>query len=141
MSEVERRPGGVETELVEVKGRLGNVEARLESVETGVTELRGEVQKLRVLGEHTAGRVTLVAEVQTRHGERLETHGQMLEQIARALEPMKVVPGAVQQIARDMGFLKDFIQRVAPEHEARITELEKGAGVPERPSLGGGGRE
>ena len=97
----------------------------LDPVEKRLSSIEQEVRKLRVLGEHTADDVKLVAEVQTRHAERLDEHGQMLRQISAALEPMKVVPAAVQQIARDVGFLKDFIQRVVPEHEARLGDLEK----------------
>lgn len=117
--------------MSEVEVRLGNVEAQVASVKKDVGDLRDEVQKLRVLGERTASDVKLVAEVQTRHGERLDAHGQMLEQITRALEPMKVVPGAVQQIADDMRVLKDFVQRVSPEHEARIADLENKVRVTE----------
>jgi uncharacterized coiled-coil protein SlyX len=91
-----------------VEERLDKVEERLGSVEKGVNELRGEVQKLRVLGEQNTSDIKLVAEVQARHGEKLE-------EITKALEPL----------AR----IDNFVRLVAHDHEVRIKRLEKHTGI------------
>ena len=69
--------------------------------------VRGEVQKLRVLAEANESQIKLVAEVQARHGEKLD-------ELTKAVEP----------IAR----IEYFIETVATEHELRLRELEKRVG-------------
>jgi hypothetical protein len=108
--------------MPDVGERLDNVEQRLGTVETGLKEVREEVRDLRmevgglreevgglrVLGEKNAEDIKKVAEVQTHHGEKLDD-------IVRALEPL--------------GEIHDFIRRAAPNHELRIEELEKRTGI------------
>ena len=108
--------------MTDVNGEpVDPVEKRLSSIER-------EVGNLRVLAEANEHTIKLIAEG---HGAKLDSHSKKLDDIVKALEPMKVVPAAVQQIAHDMGLLKDFIQRVIPEHEARLTDLERRSGVRE----------
>jgi len=57
-----------------------------------------------VLKEENARRLRLIAEVQVHHGN-------VLQQIVRDVEPLKVLPG--------------LLQRVVHDHERRITALEK----------------
>jgi chromosome segregation ATPase len=131
LKEVEQRLGSVETGLKGVDQRLGSVETglkkvdrRLGSVETGLNDvrkevggLRGEVSRLQILGEKNTEDVKKVAEVQAYHGDKLDEHGRKLDQVIRALEPLNDV--------------RDFIHRVAPNHETRIQELEKRTGIQE----------
>ena len=95
--------GGLRGEVGELRGEVGGLRGE-------VGGLRGEVQKLRVLGEDNAREIKLVAEVQGRHGERLD-------EIVKALEPLAGIDS--------------FVRLVAGEHERRIQELEKRAGVRE----------
>ena len=73
-------------------------------------DLRDELQKLRVLWEQNATDLKRIAEVQVQHGNKLD-------EIAKALEPL----------AR----LDAFVQLVAREHETRITDLERHTGIRE----------
>jgi hypothetical protein len=108
MPENGERPDSVE--------RLGAVETGLNEVRAEVGGLRGEVgglrrkvNGLRVLGEKNAEDIKKIAEVQSHHGDKLDA-------IVKALEPL--------------GDLYDFIRRVAPNHELRIQALEKHTGMP-----------
>ena len=98
---IEKRLGSVEKQVTELRGDFGGLRGE-------VGELRGEVHKLRVLGEETDRRLTLVAEVQGRHGAKLDG-------ISKALEPLAEI--------------HDFVRLVAHDHEHRIAELEKRTGV------------
>ena len=156
LGKVEGRLELVEGRLESVEGRLESVEGRLESVETKVDALDGklatldgklatldgkvgglaqDVQKLRVLGEDNAREIKLFGEAQARHGELLQQHGVTLDRIVKGdIEPFIDLRAAVQQIAQAVTPLKDirdFMDRVTGEHEARISELEKRVGVPE----------
>src|SRR5687767_9008331 len=90
------RCGGGGLRMAEVVERLDGVERRLTSVETGLSnlrgevgELRGEVQKLRILGEKNTTDIQQIAEVQVQHGNRLD-------EIAKALEPLARLDAFVQ---------------------------------------------
>jgi len=77
--------------------RFGKVDERFGTLET-------EVQKLRVLEEANATQIKQIAEVQGHHGQKLQ-------QLIEAVEPLKGLP--------------DFVARIADDHEHRITALEK----------------
>jgi archaellum component FlaC len=103
--------------LEKVEQRLTSVESGLEGVHGEVRGLRGdvggltsEVHALRVLGEQNTTDIKRVAEVQTRHGKKLD-------EITKALEPLNEI--------------RDFVRLVASDHEHRIQELEKRTGIPE----------
>ena len=88
---------------------------RLRAVEKGQASVEEAVGKLRVLEEENARTIKLIAEG---HGATLDSHSAKLDsldarfnEVFKALEPL-------QQI-------KDFIERVADNHEVRITALEK----------------
>src|SRR5262245_25263902 len=101
--------------MPELGERLDGAERRLERVETGVNDLRKEVNGLRILGEKNLSDIKKMAEVQSHLGERLDDHGQKLDAILKALEPLS-----------DM---QDFIRRIAPDHEHRLRALEKPRGI------------
>jgi len=77
--------------------------------------VKDDVHGLRVLYEHHDTQITTIAEVQAHHGRKLEEHSQLLREIKTELEPL-----------RD---LRDFVKRIADEHEGRIGALEKHTGL------------
>jgi hypothetical protein len=72
-----------------------------------VDTLDEDVQRLRVLGEENTRQIKLIAEVQVHHGN-------MLQEIVKIVEPLKVLP--------------DLFRDVAQDHARRITVLERRAG-------------
>ena len=71
------------------------------------------------------GDLRSLALVVDRHSQQLDTHGRLLAEIKEQLTPMKDI--------------KDFMQRIADEHERRITDLERHTGLhpqapPNRPA-------
>ena len=117
LDNVERRLGGVETGLTGLREEVGGLREEVGGLreEVGglreeVGGLRGEVTSLRILGEKNTEDIKKIAEVQ-------EHHGQKLDDIVEALKPLSEI--------------HDFVQRVAPNHEARIRELERRAGIPQ----------
>lgn len=131
LDKVEERLGSVEKKVDVLDGKVAALDGKVTALDGKVAVLATDVQKLRVLGEENERQLKVVAEVQARHGERLDEHSRMLEKITRDIEPLKVLPAAVQQIAKDMAPLRDVMERITHDHEARITELEKRAGVRE----------
>ena len=115
MADVGGRLGAVEEGLTAVETRLGSVETAVQDLRGDLGKLRGEVGKLRVLGEENAGRITVIAEVQSHHGKLLAQHGAKLDEIADALRPLASIDA--------------FIKLVAHDHELRLTDLEKRAGI------------
>ena len=105
---VEQRVGSVETALKEVRDEVGGLRGEVGGLRGEVGGLRGEVNQLRILGEKNTEDIGRVAEVQAHHGTKLDD-------IARALEPLAET--------------RDFIRRIAPNHEVRIEELEKHTGI------------
>lgn len=104
----------------------------IDPVEKRLSVIEREVGKLRVLAEANEHTIKLIAEG---HGAKLDSHsakldahsatldahsatlarhGRKLDQIIKALAPL-------QQI-------RDFIERVAGEHDQRISDLEKRMG-------------
>jgi hypothetical protein len=77
-----------------VKQRLDKHDERFESLDS-------EVQKLRILEEANSDRISVIADVQSQHGEKLD-------EIVKTLVP-----------------LKDFVMRVVDDHAHRIAQLEK----------------
>jgi hypothetical protein len=80
-----------------------------------VRALKNDVGGLRVLYEHHGAQIQAIAEVQAHHGGQLDAHGQLLREIKAELAPL-----------RD---LRDFVKRIADEHEHRLTALEKHTGI------------
>ena len=91
--------------------RLGAVENRLGAVEKELTSLGRDVAKLRILEEENARTIKLIAEG---HGAKFDSLGRRLDDVFTAVKPL-------QQ-------MKDFFERVADDHELRITALEKREG-------------
>jgi hypothetical protein len=91
---------------------------RLGAVEKELTSLGRDVGKLRVLAEENASTIRLIAEG---HGAMLDSHSRKLDSLGRRLDDVFTALEPLQQI-------KDFIERVADEHELRITALEKREG-------------
>jgi hypothetical protein len=90
----------------------------LGAVEKELTSLGRDVGKLRVLAEENASTIRLIAEG---HGAMLDSHSRKLDSLGRRLDDVFTALEPLQQI-------KDFIERVADEHELRITALEKREG-------------
>jgi hypothetical protein len=97
------------------------VAKRLSSIERAVG-------KLRVLAEENESRIKLIAEghgaqldshgaILASHSAKLDSHSRKLDEIIEALEPLPQI--------------RDFIERVAGEHDQRLTDLEKRVGIRE----------
>ena len=103
LDKVEQRLESVETGLEKVRTEVGDLRTEVDGLRTDVGGLRTEVRALRVLGEANADAIKKVADVQLHHGEKLE-------EIVKALEPLAE--------------LHAFIRVVVPDHERRIKALE-----------------
>lgn len=103
MDSFERRLDTLGTDVRGLRGEVGELRGE-------VGELRGEVHSLRVVVENHDSQIRLIAEVQAHHGNRLEEHGRLLREIKQDLGPL-----------RD---LRDFVARIADDHEQRIKALE-----------------
>ena len=99
--------------FAQVDQRFAQVDQRFAQVDQRFDTLETEVRKLRVLGEENATQIKQIAEVQAHHGSVLDEHGAALKRIEEALEPLKVLPAAIQTCFRDLS-----------DHERRITALE-----------------
>ncbi len=112
MPDVDERLARVEQRLdsllEHIDERFAQVDQRFAQVDQRFDSLEAEVRGLRILGEQNATDIKRVAEVQANHG---EVHGAALQRIEKALEPLMVLPAA--------------IQNVLPDHERRITSLEQ----------------
>ena len=93
----------VRTEVGDLRTEVGGLRTEVDGLRTDVGGLRTEVHALRVLGEANADDIKKVADVQVHHGEKLE-------EIVKALEPLAE--------------LHAFIRVVVPDHERRIKALE-----------------
>ena len=82
------------------------------------TSLEKDVAKLRILAEENAGTLRLITEG---HGAMLDSHSAEVRSLGRRLDKVFVALEPLQLI-------KDFIERVADDHELRITALEKREG-------------
>ena len=102
---------------------------RPEAVETNKTSLEESVAKLRVLEEENARIIKLSAEG---HGARLDSlsatlnsHSTTLNSHSAKLDSLSGKINKVITALEPLNQIKDFIERVADEHELRITALEK----------------
>jgi chromosome segregation ATPase len=100
---VDERFVQVDHRFNQVDQRFEQVDQRFEQVDRRFGSLESEVQKLRILAERNADQITQIAEVQAHHGDKLQ-------QLVDAVEPLRG--------------LRDFVERVAHDHEHRITALE-----------------
>ena len=103
VGELRTEVGGLRTEVGGLRTDVGGLRTEVGSLRTDLGGLRTEVNKLRVLGETNADDIKKIAEVQVHHGQKLE-------EITRALEPLAE--------------LHKFIRVVVPDHERRIKALE-----------------
>lgn len=87
----------------EVTQRLDKVDERFTKVDERFTNVDQRFTQLQVLVEDSASQIKLVAEVQAHHGN-------VLDEIKEAMEPLKGLRPLFEQVARD--------------HEKRITALE-----------------
>ena len=104
MNEADDRLAGVEQRLDDIAGDV-------QVLKDDVQVLKNDVRGLRVLSEHHDEKIQKIAEVQAHHGRKLDEHGRLLQDIRDQLAPL-----------RDM---RDFVQRVAENHEQRIAALEE----------------
>ena len=93
----------MDEQFAKVNERFAQVDQRFAHVDQRSGSLEAEVSKLRLLAEENAAQLKQIAEVQVHHGEKLQ-------QLVEAVEPLKD--------------LRDFVERVAHDHERRITALE-----------------
>ena len=105
LGEVRTRLDKHDERFDQIDERFDRIDDRFKKGDARFDSLASDVQKLRILGEKNADAIKLIAEVQARHGEKLD-------EIATAIEPLKG--------------LRDVVQQVAGNHERRITALEKG---------------
>ena len=115
MPEENERFGGVEKRLDDMAGAIGALTKDVIGLKQDVTGLKQDVGALRVLYEHHDEQIRTIAEVQAHHGTQLEEHGKLLHEIRDELAPI-----------RD---LRDFVRRVAENHEARLSTLERHTGL------------
>lgn len=104
LAQVDQRFAQVDQRFAQVDERFAQVDQRFAQVDGRFDALTAEVQKLHVLWEENSAQIKLVAEVQARHG-------QVLQQLVDAVEPLRVFP--------------DLFKQVAQDHERRITALER----------------
>ena len=98
----------------ELRGQIGEVRDGLQAQGQQLDRLQSEMGVVR-------SDLRGLARVVDRHSHQLDTHGRLLAEIKEQLAPMKDI--------------KDFMQRVADEHERRITDLERHTGLhPQTPS-------
>jgi chromosome segregation ATPase len=102
-NQIDERFNQIDQRFDQMDERFKKVDERFGTMDTRIDSLESETHKLRVLEEANSELIKVIAEVQSRHGEKLD-------ELAKGLEPLKD--------------LRDFIQRVAEDHERRITELE-----------------
>ena len=95
-----------------VSERLKKIDGRLESVEERLESVEKELGKLRVLAEENDTQIKVIRE---QHGARFDGFDRQFGEIMKALAPLATI--------------WDFIQRVASDHESRLVEVEKRAGV------------
>jgi chromosome segregation ATPase len=129
VGELRGEVGELRGEVGELRGEVGELRGEVGELRGDVGELRGDVgelrggmgalqqgfNELRIVVESHDTRIGLIAEVQAHHGRQLEEHGAMLRRINEQLAPL--------------ADLRDFVMRVADNHERRITELEKRPGA------------
>ena len=113
-AQIDQRFAQVDQRFAQVDQRFAQVDQRFAQVDQRFDTLEVQVQKLRVLGEENTTQIKQIAEVQAHHGSVLDEHGAALKRIEEALEPLKVLPAAIQTCFRDLG-----------DHERRITALEE----------------
>jgi archaellum component FlaC len=101
---IDERFAKIDERFNQVDERFNQVDERFEAMDERIDSLASDVHKLRVLEEVNSGQIKVIAEVQSRHGEKLD-------ELVKAVEPLHD--------------LRDFVKRVAGDHERRITALEK----------------
>ena len=102
---------GLRTDVDGLRTDVNGLRTDVKGLTSRVTTLEEETRKLRILGEENTSQIKLIAEVQSHHGTVLEQHSQLLNQIVKDIEPLKVLPDLVRPLVQD--------------HERRIAALEK----------------
>jgi chromosome segregation ATPase len=101
LKEVREEVGGLRTEVGGLRGEVGELH-------TEVGGLRGEVNGLRISCEKNADDIKKIAEIQVHHGQKLD-------KLANAIEPLVE--------------LRDLLKALASNHEQRIETLERHTGL------------
>ena len=102
---------GLRTDVDGLRTDVNGLRTDVKGLTSRVTTLEEETRNLRILGEENTSQIKLIAEVQSHHGTVLEQHSQLLNQIVKDIEPLKVLPDLVRPLVQD--------------HERRIAALEK----------------
>ncbi|HEY1305990.1 MAG TPA: hypothetical protein VGF24_20690 [Vicinamibacterales bacterium] len=104
LGEVQERLDNHDGRFNQIDERFNRIDERFNKVDERFDSLESDLQELRMLEESNFDRIKKIAEVQSRHGEKLD-------ELAEAIEPLKVLP--------------DLYKQVVQNHERRITALEK----------------
>jgi archaellum component FlaC len=110
VGELRGEVGELRGEVGEHRSEVGELRSEVGELRGEVGELRGDVHSLRIIVESHDSHIKLIAEVQAHHGTRLEEHGRLLREIKDDLRPL--------------GDLRDFVTRIADDHEGRLRALE-----------------
>ena len=101
----------IDERFAQVDQRFAQVDQRFAQVDQRFAQVDKQLNQLQVLGEENTTQIRLIAEVQSHHGNVQADHGAALKRLEEAVEPLKVLP--------------DAIQRVVGDHERRISALEQ----------------
>ena len=96
--------------------------APIDPVEKRLSAIERDVGKLRVLAEANEQKINLIAEG---HGTKLDSHSAKLDSHSRKLDAHS---RKLNQIIKALVPLRDFVERIAGDHEQRISDLEKRVG-------------
>jgi archaellum component FlaC len=115
MTSFERRLDAMGEDVRVLKDDVRGLKDDVRGLKDDVRVLKTDVHQIRVLYEHHDTHIQTIAEVQAHHGRLLEEHGTLLREIKQELAPL--------------GDLRDFVRRIADNHERRLSALEKHTGV------------
>lgn len=108
LKEVREEVGSLRTEVGSLRTEVGGLRGEVGELRTEVGGLRGEVNGLRISCEKNADDIKKIAEVQVHHGQKLD-------KLANAIEPLVE--------------LRDLLKVLASNHEQRIETLERHTGL------------
>ena len=100
---------------------------RSEPPETGLQSLERTVEKLRILEEANAHTIKLIAEG---HGAKLDSHSAKLDSHSAKLDSHSAKLDSIMKALAPLQEIREFVERVADDHETRIAALEKHTGIP-----------
>src|SRR5215510_941364 len=91
LGEVKERLDNHDGQFNQIDARFNQIDARFNQMDGRFDSLESDVQKLRMLEESNSDRIKMIAEVQSRPGEKLD-------ELAKSIEPLKVLPDLYKQV-------------------------------------------